>query len=242
MTDFKTDIKENGSWEMQFMKSMYPEKDEKYHKEKNCKFHKKMKDKNIKDGDIIIRAYSCWLKIKMDNVNEEIDMELFYNDSYFGCNYYPKKWKLTKKNEFITKKSVIEIEQKEKDDFFDAIDKEEKQIEMEKQKKKKKKKKSQGDNVSETKKERDQLLIQRNKEEEKLEILKEKYEALKEMHNDFKGEKKSVDKELVELYAEMEKKGWSKDKIEEFDKVKKFYRDYAGSEEVKKLDELNEKM
>ena len=75
-----------------------------------------------------------------------------------------------------------------------------------------------------------------------LEILKEKYEALKEMHNDFKGEKKSVDKELVELYAEMEKKGWSKDKIEEFDKVKKFYRDYAGSEEVKKLESEGRKI
>jgi len=250
---FLDDVKANGSWEMQFMNEMYPDKCLEYKKEKICKNRKKIEDNNVKDGDIIIRAYAMWLKMKIYHIIDKKDFDkflkkndkLFYKIEYFGCDWFPRKWNLNRANEFT--KSVIEIEQKEKDDFFDNIEKEQKKIKKEsiidklpvdKPKKEKikikiKKKKDSVQNcqennmdekISAMKQERDNLLKQLNQ-------LQEKTDNLGNIKDVYKEDYKIVKKELDILYAKMEKQGWTKDMLKEFDMKKEFYQKYSDRQE-----------
>ena len=252
----ENDIKENGTWAMQFMTAFYPDKKLQYLKEKIVKNDKKFLEKNIKEGDIIIRAYALFLKIKKEQMEmkEVSDFNLFlkcndkyfHKEEYFGVNYYPKKWKVNPKTGKF-KKSVIDIEEEEKDAFFDSLEKEEKKnsiidslpVEQNKKKKiiKKKKKVNVEEKISEKKnnvvenseefyklrKERDALL-------KKFNHLNEKTDNLENLKDDFEEDYKITKAEVNKLKEKFtEKTGLDPD---EFWKVKEFYMKYSDKEEI----------
>jgi len=277
---FYDDVSVNGSWEMQFMNEMYPDKSETYKKEKICKNRKKIEEGNVNDNDIIIRAYAMWLKMKLHFlIQENPDKDkkdfnkflrnndkLFYKVEYFGCDWYPKKWKLDKNNVFI--KSVIEIEEDEKNAFFDSLEKQKKKVAEETKKsiiddlqvdedkkiiKKKKKNKKKKTNIEEkiidknnlvnfdklNKDELSELRKERDNCLKKLNALQEKTDNLENIKDEYKEDYKIVKSEVNKLRSEFTKK--TDIDPDEFYKVKEFWKKYYDKEEIleKQLNKKN---
>jgi len=224
MEKFLEDIKVNGSWEMQFMNEMYPEKSYEYKSQKICKNRKKIENGDVKDNDIIIRSFAMWLKMKMNNIDNKDDFlkqneKLFYKNKYFECDFYPKKWNLNKNNVFV--KSVVEIEEEEKQAFFDKCFQEKKK--KEKKKIKIKVKKDCQEDKDKMRKERDILLKKLNK-------LQEENDNVENLTEEFKKDYDIVKREVNKMKNDFTKKtGIDPD---EYYKFKEFYQKYYDKEEI----------
>ena len=86
------------------------------------------------------------------------------------------------------------------------------------------------------KKQRDNVLKKLSNLQNKYDELQEKYENLNNVHNEFKISYKEACHERNKLELLTEKKGWTKDIREEFDKYKNFYHKYIDC--VDELDKI----
>lgn len=84
------------------------------------------------------------------------------------------------------------------------------------------------------KKQRDIVLKKLSQLQNDYDELEEKYDNLNNVHNEFKVSYKEACHERNKLELLTEKKGWTKDIREEFDKYKSFYQKY-----IEHVDELN---
>ena len=84
------------------------------------------------------------------------------------------------------------------------------------------------------KKQRDNVLKKLSQLQNDYDELEEKYDNLNNVHNEFKVSYKEACHERNKLELLTEKKGWTKDIREEFDKYKSFYQKY-----IEYVDELN---
>lgn len=84
------------------------------------------------------------------------------------------------------------------------------------------------------KKQRDIVLKKLSQLQDDYDELEEKYDNLTKVHNEFKISYKEACHERNKLELLTEKKGWTKDIREEFDKYKSFYQKY-----IEHVDELN---
>ena len=84
------------------------------------------------------------------------------------------------------------------------------------------------------KKQRDNVLKKLSQLQNDYDELEEKYDNLNNVHNEFKVSYKEACHERNKLELLTEKKGWTKDIREEFDKYKSFYQKY-----IEHVDELN---
>ena len=92
------------------------------------------------------------------------------------------------------------------------------------------------DSINPFKKQRDNVLKKLSKLQNEYEELQEKNENLNNVHNEFKVSYKEACHERNKLELLTEKKGWTKDIREEFDKYKNFYHKYIDC--VDELDKI----
>ena len=92
------------------------------------------------------------------------------------------------------------------------------------------------DSINPFKKQRDNVLKKLSKLQNEYEELQEKYENMNNVHNEFKISYKEACHERNKLELLTEKKGWTKDIREEFDKYKNFYHKYIDC--VDELDKI----